>query len=100
MSKFNAVVLLLSDTRGVYIPQNFTECCDMDEWHVSEKDVEYLSNIDNSWYWEAWNDVLEQAYYIDAEGNKFTLYQDGDLWAICFERMTKDEKESFGFDCD
>jgi hypothetical protein len=31
-------------------------------------------------------------------GKKYTLWQDGDLWAIAFDHLSDDEKENFGFD--
>ena len=51
-------------------------------------------------YWDVWNSVLNKAFLIDYEGNRFTLYQDGDLWALCFDRMTPEEKSNFGFESD
>ena len=53
---------------------------------------------ENEWYWEAWHEVLDKAQYIDNQGNIYRLYQDGDLWLICYELMTNEEKINFGFD--
>ena len=89
--------LLLNSARGIYIPQNFVECFDADEWHLSQHDVNELSDPNNEFYWDAWNSVLDTAYFVDEEGNKWTLFQDGDLWAICFELMTEEELDNFGF---
>ena len=96
MSK-SGIALLLNSARGVYIPQNFVECVDADEWHLSEYDVKELSDYNNDFYWDAWNSVLDTAYFVDGPGNKWTLFQDGDLWAICFELMTEEELDNFGF---
>ena len=92
-----SIELLLNSARGVYIPQNFVECVDADEWHLSEYDVKELSDYNNEFYWDAWNSVLDNAYFVDSGGNKWTLFQDGDLWAICFELMTDEELDNFGF---
>lgn len=98
-NKFTAVNLLLSDSRGVYIPRDFVTGFDMEKWQgISEDAVIECSDIDNDFYWDAWIDILDHAFYVDSDGNKFTLYQDGDLWAICYEKMTSEEKHNFGFD--
>ncbi len=93
----SGIALLLNSARGVYIPQNFVECVDADEWHLSEYDVKELSDYNNEFYWDAWNSVLDNAYFVDDRGNKWTLFQDGDLWALCFELMTDEELDNFGF---
>ena len=93
----SGIELLLNSARGVYIPQNFVECFDANEWHLSQYDVKELSNPANEFYWDAWNSVLDTAYFVDNEGNKWTLFQDGDLWALCFELMTGEELDNFGF---
>ena len=91
-----AIQLLLSDARGVYIPRDFIDNFDLEKWHVKEYCLDVLSNPDNEWYWDTWEQVLNNAYFIDS-GNKWLLYQDGDLWAICYELMTEDEKSNFCF---
>lgn len=96
-SKFNAVVLLLSDARGVYIPRDFTDF-DMSKWHINNRLCEDLQDPTDEQYWYTWESVLNSAYYVDECGNKFELYQDGDLWAICYDKMTNEEKINFGFD--
>ena len=93
----SGIALLLNSARGVYIPQNFVECVDADEWHLSEYDVKELIDYNNEFYWDAWNSVLDNAYFVDDRGNKWTLFQDGDLWALCFELMTDEELDNFGF---
>lgn len=100
-----ALILILLDTRGIYIPRDFV-CDDWNEidhehceaWGVKTKDAEILQNPDNEGYWDTWNNVLNYAEFTDSEGNKFKLYQDGDLWGICYDKMTNEEKENFGFD--
>jgi hypothetical protein len=98
---FQSVVFLLSDARGVYIPANFVECFDLSTWQGLENiNLDDLSEPENGCYWDTWQDVLSNASYTDDKGNVFTLYQDGNLWAICFEKMTNEEKENFGFELD
>ena len=102
----DVVTLILSDTRGVYIPRDFVTD-DYNElavdhctaWGINQEDAEILaSGPDHEYYWETWDDVLSNARYVDEEGNKYFLSQDGDLWALCYDRMTDEEKLNFGMD--
>jgi len=102
----DAVNLILSDARGVYIPRDFitdkyngiaVDHCKA--WGITQEDAEILaSGPDHEYYWETWDDVLSNAHYVDEEGNKYFLIQDGDLWALCYDRMTDEEKLNFGMD--
>lgn len=93
------VEILLSDARGIYIPRDFVQGFDLSKWSgISESDVEILQNPENEWYWDAWESVLNNARFATDDGRVFTLWQDGDLFAICYESMTDEEKQNFGFD--
>ena len=96
------VILLLSDARGIYIPRDFASDFNFGEdgWQgVSQEDREDLSDPENEWYWEMWDKVLSNAHYIDElSGKVYHLYQDGDLWAVCFPSLTDEEKRNFGWD--
>ena len=100
MKQLQAINLLLSDCRGVKIPQDFYNNFDLEKWHI--KKSYFLNNLDkvhSENYWSAWEEVLNNAYYLDDNGNKFVLYQDGDLFGICYEIMTDSERlEFFGED--
>lgn len=110
MAKLDAVTLILSGARGTYIPRDFLtdsyneiviEHCNA--WGLTEENKthwEDAANPESEYYWESWDWILNNAKYVDEEGNVYELWQDGDLWGICFERMTKEEKESFGFEVD
>lgn len=105
----NATILILSDARGVYIPRDFLtdqhgdiarEHCaawgltsDNESWWVDATDP------DSECYWDAWTWVLDHARFTTPEGDVYHLHQDGDLWGLCHERMTDEEKNNFGFDC-
>lgn len=90
----SGVQLLLSDARGIYIPANFVECFNMQQWHIDEKYTERLSSPDNDFYWDNWDVVLNNGYFIDDDGNVWHLWQDGNLWAICHELMSDEEKQN------
>ena len=94
----NGVQLLLSDARGVYIPRDFAKNFNLEKWHVDNKYIHLLSSPDNEWYWDYWDVVCSNAYFVDEYNNKWRLWQDGDLWAVCYELLTDEEKYNFGFD--
>lgn len=108
MPKLNAVTCILSDARGIYIPRDFLtddwneiawEHCNA--WGLNESNQSHwidAVNPDSDWYWEAWDWILSNAKYTDELGNVYTLHQDGDLWGLCLDRMTIEEKQNFGFD--
>lgn len=103
-----AVNLILSDARGIYIPRDFVtdnyneiasdHCA---AWGLTDANKEHwgdCQNPDSEFYLDAWHWVLDNARFTDTNGDIFTLHQDGDLWGLCVERMTTEEKSNFGFD--
>ena len=100
MKQLQAINLLLSNSSGVKIPQDFYNNFDLEKWHI--KKSYFLNNLNivhSENYCRAWEEVLNNAYYLDDDGNKFVLYQDGDLFGICYEIMTDSERlEFFGED--
>ena len=38
---------------------------------------------------------MDNAFFIDKNGNKWFLYQDGDLFAVCNELLTDEEYAEF-----
>ena len=57
-------------------------------------------NPDDDYYWEAWDWILGHAKYTDKDGSVYRLWQDGDLWGLCYERMTNEEKKNFDMEVD
>ena len=97
--KLDNVEILLSDARGIYIPRDFVQGFDLTRWEgISESDIEILQDPENEWYWESWESVLSNAKFKADDGRVFSLWQDGDLFAICYEEITDEEKHNFGFD--
>ena len=91
------LILLFDSRHGQYIPQLFINECLHNNWNLENVDIETLQNPDNDGYWDEWEIVLNNAYYVDKNGVKWSLYQDGDLWAIAYDLMTKnDYLEFFG----
>lgn len=72
---------IVDGSRGIYVPKNFAER--FNGWNVRPEDVEILlAGPDHADYWETWDDVLRYASYTDDSGRRFTLWQDGDLFAV------------------
>jgi len=94
----SGVTILLSDNRGVYIPQNFAEGFMPHYWGLDENDEDIATlreGPDAEWYWEAWESILTRAKHIDPDGSVWLLQQDGDLFTYCEALMTYDEKVDF-----
>lgn len=106
----DAVVLILSDARGIYIPrdfltdnQNVVVWKHCEAWGLTEANIEFwIEATDPAYehYWEAWEWILNNAKYTTEEGDAYHLCQDGDLWALCYDKMTNEEKENFGMEVD
>lgn len=88
--------LLVADRQGVYIPQSFAENNSYEWLGLLDEDIRILnSGPDHPEYWDAWNDVIGSAFLIDTQGNKWHLWQDGDLWAVCSDILSDEEYANF-----
>lgn len=96
----NAITLLLDSHRGVYIPRDFINGHDLEKLGLELSDWERtaLADPENDGYWDAWEQVESRAKHTSDSGDVYTLHHDGDLWLICYERMSAEERENFGFD--
>lgn len=103
----HAVNLILSDARGIYIPRDFLTDNDnaiawehCKAWGLTESNFEHWKDAldpEHDWYWYAWEWILSNAKYKHGDDTYF-LWQDGDLWGLCFDKMTDEEKSNFGFE--
>ena len=103
-----AIIHILSDSRGISIPRDFLtdDVGDIAEehciaWGLDDNNSDWWKDAiypDSDNYWDCWDWVLRHASYTTPEGDIYRLYQDGDLWGICYEKMTEEEKKNFGFD--
>ncbi len=102
-----AVILIISEARGIFIPRDFlTDDGDIDEenciaWGLDTDNSDWLEKaVDphSDSYWDCWSWIIDNAEYTTPDGDIYRLHQDGDLWAVCYEKMTMEEKENFGFD--
>jgi hypothetical protein len=105
----DAVNLILSDARGIYIPRDFLtdgqnqiawEHCAA--WGLTRLNTQHwvmATDPESEFYWEDWEWILANARYLDKKtGDIYYLHQDGDLWGLCYEKMTNKEKENFGLE--
>lgn len=86
--------LLIDSHHGVYIPQLFAQHCAHEWIGISPDNLGIMIHgPDHEYYFEAWDMVLNNARHKSLPW--LTLYQDGDLWAIDYDRMSDDEKMNF-----
>lgn len=90
----SGIEILVSDHQGIYIPQVFAE-----RFNWSGISIDDLKTIeegpDAEYYWEAWDNILNDAFHNDKDGFTWRLYQDGDLFAWCDQLMTNEEYKDF-----
>jgi hypothetical protein len=94
----SGVEILLDSNRGVYIPQHFAEIVKSTiSWKGYDSDDidTLLEGPGTESYWMALDNVFESAVFVDAKGNYWHLWQDGDLFAYCRKLMTDREYEDF-----
>jgi hypothetical protein len=102
------VLLILSDSRGIYIPRDFV-CDNYNEiaaehcaaWGLTDENVEWWQDAadpGSEYYLESWDWILNNAKFTAENGDVYLLHHDCDLWGICYEKMTNEERENFGFD--
>lgn len=87
----SGVEILISDSWGVYIPQQFAT--NFLGWNgVSAENLAILEDgPENELYWEVWDAATRDASYTDRDGNVWLLWQDGDLFCYCEELMDDEE---------
>ena len=68
---------------GVYAPQVFIEKYQSRLHGVDVDDIiSLLNGPEDEWYWEAWENVLDNGVLEDDDGNKWRIYQDQDIFII------------------
>ena len=85
--------LFFDANRGVYIPQDFADAIDPDDWTgIDAEDLDVLrSGPDHESYWDAWTSVLNYAETKDGR----VLHHDGDLWLIARDKAVEDLNKYF-----
>ena len=88
--------ILVSDAHGVYVPMQFIKSHDLSLWNgIDQEDVDtIMKGPDDEYYWDSWSNILQSATYQHG-GDQYFLYQDGDVFAICYDNLS--EKEYYDF---
>ena len=76
--------LLCDGHHGQFIPQIMARRLFDAGWSgIDLGDVVELEAgpYESEWYWDAWNDVLNEAHFTDERGTVWYLYHDDDLFA-------------------
>ena len=73
---------LIDGAAGIYVPQKFINS--FENWdNIDNDDRRSVANgPDNEYYWESWQNILDNATHTDDNGNKWVLYQDDSLFVI------------------
>jgi hypothetical protein len=91
-------LLWLSDAHGVYLPQAFAASF-LKREQVSGVTPEEWSRLsagpDKAWYWETWENVVNNAVVTDEDDVKYKLYEAGDLWLIPEGMEWSDAEEGY-----
>ena len=91
-----SIACLVNGAHGIYVPQAFVEAYTHNVWGIADADAEILrAGPDHELYWETWDSVLQSARYTSDDGRIYSLYQDGDLFAIAYDALTDDEYRDF-----
>lgn len=91
------LAILLDGSVGIYLPREFAKR--FGNWQgIDPEDLAILhEGPDHPDYWEAWDAVLSSASYTDDQGKTWTLYQDGDLFAVREGADLENLLEYYGF---
>jgi len=92
-------ILWLNESRGIHIPRDFANSfinrerdvsgVDADDWKILE------TGPNHEWYWEAWDNICDNACVTDENGIKYSVYQNGDCWLIPHGMEWSDRDEFF-----
>ena len=92
------LILFSDSSRGCYIPKHFSEevvreCVT----GIDLADLDFLLQNDfwDENFWDTWHHVLDNCLVTDDHSNVYTLHHDGDLWLVCEDLMTEEEKKNF-----
>jgi len=99
-----AINLLVSDSYGWKIPARFADIVmaamdicggTLHDWTgVTRAELEICADTSHPDYWETWDNILENVR-VTRGGHTWRLWQDGDLFSVCEELMTPQEREEF-----
>jgi hypothetical protein len=101
MKTLGNMELIACDSRGIYIPQHVCEEYTLEPihrktpWRIARLAISVATckeGPDAEGYWDAWSEVLDLAC-IRVGRARWSLYQDGDCWAIRMNKAGRAEAE-------
>lgn len=96
LSTPKAVEILADASHGQNLPQYVIQSLVDAGWKgiTDLNKRELLSGPDEEFYWDSWNEVLDNATF-EMNGGLWRLHQDGDLFALNETMMTPQEYHNF-----
>lgn len=92
-------------SHGVYVPKIFKDkgfsLCDVEGHELQGRilsDIDMLDLPDTEFYWEAWENVLNNVCVKGEDGEVYMLHHNQDLWAINkndVECLSESESDKF-----
>ena len=68
---------------GIYCLQKFAERFDLRQWGVEQEDIDILlEGPDHEWYFETWDDVIDNAEYVDDDGYKWFIWSNDGVFIV------------------
>jgi hypothetical protein len=96
------MTLILSDARGMYLPRDFTNTVARERvTGVTDEDWATLAagpentDYDHRDYWDAWQEVEQNARVTDDNGNTYFIWNDSDCWLVPTGWEWSDEEDTF-----
>ena len=90
---------IVNSAHGVFVPMVFAKTVNRALLSgVSNETLDYLAkeeSLGDDGFWDTWDSVLNNVR-LHIEGKIYHLHQDGDLFIIDWDNLTKDESEAFG----
>ena len=87
-----SMILFCDSSSGRYIPQRFAaEIMPQYLQGVSQDELNELADPDGEFYWDTWNTILDNATVVYGD-HTYRLHHDGDLWLVCDELLTDEER--------
>jgi hypothetical protein len=80
---------------GIYIPRNFAESSLAAYYPQLAEYAQDLADPDNEYYQDTWIRLLDNFEIQDDQGNTWQLYQDADLFLVCYGLISDERYEEF-----
>ena len=96
----DGIVIMTDSHHGVYAPQVFLQSLAATISEVNQRDIDTVlkgpDDVENERYWEAWDNIEQNAVITSTQGEKYMIYQDGDIFLLkvaAYEQAIKELEE-------